>query len=58
MEHIPHETRHTFITLMNEKRVDITIIKVLCGHRVSDIAKGTYTHENYNRLKEGIDKLR
>lgn len=55
--HIPHETRYTFATLLDESHIDIMVSKILIGHRVSDITKGVYTHENYNRLVEGINKL-
>lgn len=57
MDHIPHETRHTFATLLDEQKIDITITKVLIGHTVSDITKGTYTHEHFSRLVEAIEKL-
>lgn len=63
MDHIPHETRHTFATLLDEARlpdgfhIDITVTKVLIGHKVTDITKGTYTHENYERLRQAINCL-
>lgn len=62
-DHIPHETRHTFATLLDEARlpdghrIDIAVTKVLLGHRVSDITKGTYTHENAGRLVEAVNAL-
>lgn len=61
--HTPHETRHTFATLLDEARlpgghrIDIVVAKVLLGHRVSDLTKGTYTHENYARLVEAVNAL-
>ena len=64
MDHIPHETRHTFATLIDEARlpdgfrIDITVAKVLIGHKVSDITKGTYTHENFDRLQQAINCLK
>lgn len=64
MDHIPHETRHTFATLLDEARlpdgfrIDITVAKVLIGHKVSDITKGTYTHENFDRLQQAINCLK
>lgn len=63
LDHIPHETRHTFATLLDEARlpdghrVDIVVAKVLLGHRVSDLTKGTYTHENIERLVEAVNAL-
>lgn len=64
MDHIPHETRHTFATLLDEARlpdgyrIDISVTKVLIGHKVSDITKGTYTHENFERLRQAINCLK
>lgn len=63
LNHILHETRYTFATLLDEarltdgNRIDIMVIKVLMGHKVSDITKGIYTHENYARLIEAVNAL-
>lgn len=62
-DHIIHETRYTFATLLDEarledgNRIDIMVIKVLLGHKVSDITKGIYTHENYSRLQEAVNSI-
>lgn len=62
-EHVPHECRHTFATLLDEARlpdghlVDLVVVKVLLGHRVSDLTKGIYTHENRDRLIEAANAL-
>lgn len=61
--HGVHETRHTFATLLDETylpnghKVDLTVAKVLLGHKVSDITKGTYTHESFARLTEAVNSI-
>jgi integrase len=61
--HGVHETRHTFATLLDETylpnghKVDLTVAKVLMGHKVSDITKGTYTHESFARLVEAVNSI-
>lgn len=56
-EHIPHDTRHTFITLADRYHVDDLCIKLIAGHAVSDITKGTYTHKTAAELLIEINKI-
>lgn len=37
MNHRPHDTRHTFITLAKENNMDEYIIKLIMGHSIQDI---------------------
>lgn len=54
--HTPHDTRHTFISLMAEQNVDDRIIKTLVGHAPVDIT-GQYTHYSLDALLEAVNKI-
>lgn len=61
--HHSHDCRHTAIThlngatLPNGSRIDLNVIKVLCGHEVSDITRGLYNHEHWDKLIEAMQTL-
>ncbi|WP_040985448.1 tyrosine-type recombinase/integrase [Oceanobacillus jeddahense] len=57
MEHLPHDTRHTFASLMDELDVNRTSVKRILGHATGDITEKTYTHKNIKQLIDTIDKL-
>lgn len=42
--HRPHDTRHTCISLMTEKKVDGRIIKKIVGHKGQGVTETVYTH--------------
>lgn len=52
-----HQTRHTFITKLNEAGVDDHIIKLIVGHAQQDITKKVYTHVKIERLVEAVNLL-
>ena len=61
--HHSHDCRHTTITHLNGavlpsgSRIDLNVIKVLCGHEVSDITRGLYNHEHWGKLVEAMQTL-
>lgn len=61
--HHSHDCRHTTITRLNDAvlpngtRIDLNVIKVLCGHEVSDITRGLYNHEHWDKLVEAMQTL-
>ncbi len=57
MNHKPHDTRHTFITLAKRFRMDEYIIKLIVGHKIEDITESTYTHRKRNELCDEINKI-
>lgn len=57
MEHRPHDTRHTFITLAKESGVDEYILKTIVGHSTNDITERVYTHRRIESLKIEIEKI-
>lgn len=57
MEHTPHDTRHTFATLADRYHMDDLCIKLIMGHSVSDLTKGTYTHKLPSELLADLQKI-
>lgn len=57
MDHLPHDTRHTFATLLDRAGANDTCIKLLMGHSVQDITKGVYTHKTLEDLLEAVNML-
>lgn len=55
-EHTPHDTRHTFITLMTEAKVEDKIIKAIVGHKPTDVTE-QYTHFSLETLLEAVNKI-
>lgn len=58
LNHKPHDTRHTFITLAKEAGVDEYCIKLMVGHAIQDITEGIYTHRTLKMLKNEIEKIK
>lgn len=56
MKHTAHDTRHTFISLMTEARVDKLVIQRIVGHSNRDMTEH-YTHIGLQQLIEGINKI-
>ena len=54
--HTPHDTRHTFISLMTEAGVDKSIIRVIVGHKPTDVTEH-YTHYSLETLIEAVNKI-
>ena len=54
--HVPHDTRHTFISMMVEAKVDDRIIKSIVGHKSSDITE-VYTHISLEAMLEAVNKI-
>ena len=57
MSHVPHETRHTFRTALDNTDANRTCINLLMGHSGKDIGERVYTHKTIENLTETIEKL-
>lgn len=44
MQHRPHDTRHTFITVWKEQKLDDYIREVIVGHTMKGVSDRVYTH--------------
>lgn len=58
MEHRPHDTRHTCISLLAEAHVDQTIIKKIVGHAgAMTLTERVYTHLDIQALIDAINMI-
>lgn len=55
--HTPYDCRHTFATLMARAKADEHCIKLIMGHRISDLTKRVYTHKVIEELIEEVNKI-
>ena len=57
VEHLPHDTRHTFTSMWAEKKLDEAMRRKIQGHSGKGIGEITYTHYELEKLKEELNKL-
>ncbi|MCI8955470.1 MAG: tyrosine-type recombinase/integrase [Eubacterium sp.] len=58
LEHKPHDTRHTCISLLATAKVEPTTIKKIVGHSgTQSLTEKVYTHLDINVLLEAINKI-
>ena len=57
VEHLPHDTRHTFTSMWMEKRLDEAMRRKIQGHSGKGIGEMVYTHFELEKLKEELNKL-
>ena len=56
--HMPHETRHTCISMLAEAHVDQVMIKKIVGHSgAMTLTERVYTHLDVEALLEAINKI-
>ena len=57
-DHLPHDTRHTTISLLAKAEVNPTIIKRIVGHAgAMDLTEKVYTHFDVQQLIDAINKI-
>lgn len=58
IEHRPHSTRHTCISLLAEAKVDQTTIKKIVGHRgAMTLTERVYTHLDVSTLVDAVNTM-
>jgi len=58
MQHRPHDTRHTCISLLASAEISQTIIKTIVGHSgAMTLTERVYTHLEIEKLVEAINKI-
>lgn len=57
MDHKPHDPRHTFATLADKYAMNDFYTKLIMGHSINDLTKGTYTHVTPDILLKDINKI-
>ena len=58
MNHLPHDTRYTTATLLDNDEANKVCIKKILGHAIQDITDGVYTQKDLPDLLEAIDKIK
>ena len=56
-EHKPHDCRHTTATLLDRYHANEICVKLILGHEIDDITKGTYTHKTNRELIDTINLI-
>ena len=58
MKHIPHDTRHTTISMLAKQNVNQTLIKRIVGHSgAMSLTEKVYTHTDIEQLIEAINTI-
>lgn len=57
MNHRPHDTRHTCISLLTAAKVDERFIQKIVGHKGQNVTRQVYTHLEIQELIHEIDKI-
>ena len=57
MNHKPHDTRHTFITMAKSVEMNEYVLKLIVGHAIEDITEKVYTHRTIKQLRAEIEKI-
>lgn len=57
VEHLPHDTRKTAVSLMHEAGIPIETIRIIVGHSGKGITETTYLYKTPKDLVEAINKI-
>lgn len=57
MTHLPHDTRHTCVSLLTSAGVMDKIIKKIVGHQGQSVTEIVYTHFEIQQLIDAINKI-
>ncbi|MGX8834344.1 tyrosine-type recombinase/integrase [Amedibacillus sp. YH-ame6] len=55
--HLPHDGRHSFATLLSNSDANKTSIKKMIGHANYKTTEDTYIHKDIDELKKAIEKI-
>lgn len=57
MHHTPHDTRHTFVTLLSNAEANKVSIQRLVGHSSKGVTDTVYTHKDIEQLRKAINLI-
>lgn len=58
MNHTPHETRHTFISLATSQNINPTLVKKIVGHKsIMSLTEKVYTHPEIKEMVDAVNKI-
>ena len=55
--HRPHDPRMTFITMAKKAGINDNAVKLLAGHKITDITEAAYTARDIEWLRSDIEKM-
>lgn len=57
LQHRPHDTRHTCISLLAEKGIDQRVIQKIVGHKGAGVTEAVYTHFELQTKLDAINQI-
>lgn len=57
VEHKPHDTRHTIVSILTKKDVPQYIIQKIVGHKDGSVTRDVYTHVSLKEKLDAVNKL-
>ncbi len=57
MEHLPHDTKHTLASLMDNQNIKPIIKKLILGHSLKDLTERIYTHKDKDEILREYKKM-
>lgn len=57
VDHFPHDTRGTFVTLMTDAGVSEVIIQKIVGHSGKNVTRDVYTQPELHTLLDAVNKI-
>lgn len=57
LSHLPHDGRHTFVSLAKKHGMNALILKRIIGHASPDLTEATYTHTDIAELVEAVNLI-
>ncbi len=57
MNHVPHECRHTFETLLDSAGANRKCVDLLMGHASKDVGNRVYNHKTIDELKATVELI-
>lgn len=57
MEHLPHDTKHTLASLMDNQNIKPIIKKLILGHSLKDMTERVYTHKDKDEILREYKKM-
>ncbi len=56
-DHVPHDTRHTFVSRMTEIGTDERVLQAIVGHKGNNVTRDVYTHIDIKTMLEAVNRL-
>lgn len=57
LDHLPHDGRHTFASLMDTAQANHLVTKKIMGHSTGDLTSDTYTHKGLDELLKNVNLI-